>query len=296
MYLYQITNTINGKIYIGQTNNIQKRWSNHKCCNSPDMVIAKAIKKYGVENFKFEILYKNVSIEEIDELEIRTIKEKNSRVPNGYNVSEGGSGNRGVSKYGEDNSNAHLTNEEAQYILDHRDIPMYVLYDKFCDKISYSQFKKIYHHGAFTNFVAHSEMYPYNFEFSNQFTSGNFLEYDEVVDIRTRYNNGEYWESVYQDYNNVYEDKWKFWNVYYGNYYKLVMPEVFTPENRKKHSKMGKQGERNGRAKLSANDVREIRELSANKIPNSEIYKKYPNVTTTTILDIINKKTWKSLL
>ena len=68
MYLYQITNLINNKVYIGQTNNITKRWSNHKCCNSPDMVIAKAIKKYGIENFKFEVLYRNVQIEEIDEL------------------------------------------------------------------------------------------------------------------------------------------------------------------------------------------------------------------------------------
>ena len=67
MYLYQITNLINNKVYIGQTNNITKRWSNHKCCNSPDMVIAKAIKKYGIENFKFEVLYRNVPVEEIDE-------------------------------------------------------------------------------------------------------------------------------------------------------------------------------------------------------------------------------------
>lgn len=80
MYLYQITNLINGKLYIGQTNNIEKRWSNHKCCNCPDMAIAKAIKKYGVENFKFEVLFRNVPIEEIDELEIKTIKEKNLKL------------------------------------------------------------------------------------------------------------------------------------------------------------------------------------------------------------------------
>lgn len=90
MYLYQITNLINNKKYIGQTNNIQKRWSNHKCCNSPNMVIAKAIKKYGVDNFKFEVLYKDIPIDKIDDLERKIIQEKNTLVPNGYNVSKGG--------------------------------------------------------------------------------------------------------------------------------------------------------------------------------------------------------------
>lgn len=113
MYLYQITNLINNKVYIGQTNNITKRWSNHKCCNSPDMVIAKAIKKYGIENFKFEVLYRNIPIEEIDELERKTILEKNCRVPNGYNVAEGGSEHTDIHKYGADNSNAKLTEEDV---------------------------------------------------------------------------------------------------------------------------------------------------------------------------------------
>ena len=90
MYIYQITNLINNKIYIGQTNNIKKRWSNHKNCNSPKMVIAKAIKKYGVENFKFEILLEGLTAEESDEAEVRLIQEKNSLVPNGYNVEKGG--------------------------------------------------------------------------------------------------------------------------------------------------------------------------------------------------------------
>lgn len=76
MYLYQITNLINNKLYIGITNNYKKRWNNHKCCNSPNMAIAKAIKKYGVENFKFELLYSGLSIEEADELEKKLIKEK----------------------------------------------------------------------------------------------------------------------------------------------------------------------------------------------------------------------------
>lgn len=295
MYLYQITNLINGKIYIGQTNNITKRWSNHKCGNASHQVISRAIQKYGKENFKFEILYRNVPIEEINDLEIRVIKEKNCRVPNGYNVSVGGDGSVGVSKYGADNSNAHLTEEEAQYILDNRNKPMYVLYDKVSDKLSYEQFKKLYHHQTYTNLKTTTEEYPYNTEFSNQFCKKG-LEYDEVVKLRIRYNNGEYWKKVYQEYKNIYSNEWSFWNAYNGNSYSLVMPEVFTEENKKKHASLARTGERNGRSKLTAEDVLDIRQKHSEGIPNLEIYKMYPQVTPTSIREVINGKTWKNLL
>lgn len=295
MYIYQITNLINGKIYIGKTNNPKKRWNNHKCNNDPNMVIARALHKYGTDNFKFEILYKNISIEDIDELEQRTIKEKNSRVPNGYNVAEGGQGGIGVSKYGVDNSNAHLTQEEAQYILDHRNEPMYLLYELVSDKLSYDQFKKLYHHQTYTNLTTTVSEYPYNREFSSQFTSNN-LEYDEVVELRERYANGEYWRNVYEDYKDKYFDEMTFWNVYYGNRYKLVMPEVFTEENRHHHSSMSKQGALNGRAKLNEDDVRKIRQLWKDGITRKELYEMYPQVNPTTIRGVINNKTWKNLL
>lgn len=295
MYIYQITNLINGKIYIGKTNNIQKRWSNHKCNNDPNMVIARAIRKYGVDNFKFEVLYKDIPIEQIDELEIKIIKEKNSQVPNGYNVALGGQGGLGISKYGADNSNAHLTKEEAQYILDHRNQPIYVLYEKFSDKIGYEQFKKLYHHKTYRNLKTSVEEYPYNLEFSAQFTTDT-LSYDEVVELRKRYANGEYWKKVYEDYKDRYENEWSFWNVYYGNRYKLVMPEVFTEENRRLHSSFKNQGSNNGHAKLTESDVLKIRKLWKGGTTRQELYSLYPQVSTTTIRSIINNKTWKNLL
>ena len=55
--IYKITNLLNGKCYIGQSINIQKRWTNHKtsyknpnkdCYNYP---LYKAFRKYGLENF-----------------------------------------------------------------------------------------------------------------------------------------------------------------------------------------------------------------------------------------------------
>lgn len=53
--IYKITNTINGKMYIGQSVDITRRWRQHK--NSElDYPLYKAFKKYGIENFIFEIL------------------------------------------------------------------------------------------------------------------------------------------------------------------------------------------------------------------------------------------------
>ena len=295
MYIYQITNLINGKIYIGQTNNIQKRWANHKCNNDPDMVIARALRKYGIDNFKFEVLLRGLTPDEANQKEIELIKEKNSLVPYGYNVATGGKRIDGVSRLGADNSNAHLTEAEAQYILDNRDKPMYILYDLFCDKISYESFRKVYHHQTYTNLTTTVSEYPYNFEFGNQFTN-NPLEYDEIVSLRERYANGEYWRDVYKDYEWAYKNEWSFYNVYTGRSYKLIMPEVFTEENKKKHHGKTKQGTRNPKAKLTEEQVIEIRRLHKDGISNSELYKAFPQVSSKSIRDIINGKTWKHLL
>lgn len=295
MYIYQIRNKINNKLYIGQTNDIAKRWGCHRSLNSPKLTITKAMKKYGVENFEFTVLYRNVPLDEIDELEINTIEEKGSLVPNGYNVAIGGRVNRGVRKYGADNSNAHLTKEEAQYILDNRDKPMYVLYEQFSDKITYNQFKKVYRNEVYTNLSTEVKMYPFNAEFTNQF-SDKGLEYNEVIDIRKRYANGEYWKDVYPLYKHIYSNELSFWRAYNGLTYKYVMPEVFTEENKKRHSSICRSGSRNGRAKLSKEDVLLIRKMHKEGARNSEIYEKYSQVSTATIRDIINGKTWKNLL
>lgn len=297
MYLYCITNLINGKQYIGITNNYKKRWSNHKSKSSKGLT-SLAIQKYGVENFKFEILLRDLTVEEANEKEIEYIQNYNTLTPNGYNISIGGGlapalDNR---RYGADNNNAHLTEEEAQYILDHRDIPIYVLYEDFNEKLSYSAFKNIYHHRTYTNLTTDTPIYPYNVEFSAQFTSGNKLDYGDIVELRERYANLEYWENVYRDYKDLYPDKWTFWQIYTGKKFKLVMPEVFTPENKSKHHSFGCTGEKNGRAKLTEADVLNIRQLHKDGVSNSEIYKLFPQVTPNSIREVINGHTWKHLL
>lgn len=299
LYLYKITNKINNKKYIGITNNIERRWGNEKSYPSNPkrrQIIQEAIHKYGAENFSFEILERNLSIEEAVEKEKRLIEELQTLRPNGYNLHPGGEYHPNVGpKYGSENGNSHLTEEEAQYILDNRNQPACLLYEEFNDKLSYEAFYKVYHHLTYTNLSTTTSEYPYNREFACQFTSGP-LEYDEVVKIRKRYAAGEYWRDVYEDYKWAYNNEWSFWNVYYGNRYELVMPEVFTEENRHKHSSASRSGSKNGRAKLNEEDVLLIRKQWSEGKTRQELYALYPQVSTTTIRSIINGTTWKHLL
>src|ERR1700743_807675 len=91
--VYLLTNSINGKIYIGQTweQPVEKRMKGgSKYANSP--YIFAAIQKYGVENFKYTILAECKTQEEADRLETENITKYDSRNPEiGYNLKEGGS-------------------------------------------------------------------------------------------------------------------------------------------------------------------------------------------------------------
>lgn len=292
MYLYKITNKINNKKYIGITNSYKRRFRQHKTNHNPNSLICKAIQKYGENNFIFEVLKENLSIQQACQLEQQYIKNENSLVPNGYNISKGGNINIGSS-----NGRAKLTDEEVQYIKDHRNLPMYVLYDEFTEKISYDAFKEIYWNHTYIDIQPHVEMYPYNLEFSNQFTSNNKLDYYEIVELRKKYAQHIPWKQVYEkEYKEIFPDQMTFWNIYNGNRYKLVMPEVFTKENKHFQASTSHSGENNGRSKLTKEDVIKIRKLhEEDNISNSEIYKMYPQVSTASIRNIINYKTWKTL-
>lgn len=92
-YIYKITNKLNDKIYIGQTNNPDRRWSQHKSAalkNSNDCPkLYNAIRKYGIENFRLDILINSDSLYYINKLEEQYIINYDSKI-NGYNISNGG--------------------------------------------------------------------------------------------------------------------------------------------------------------------------------------------------------------
>lgn len=92
--IYIITNLITGKVYVGQTTDRPEvRFSRHRTRNT-GMPIHLAIKKYGVENFKFEVIYSAFTLDELNFAEEFFIKKYNSLSPNGYNLISGGLNHR----------------------------------------------------------------------------------------------------------------------------------------------------------------------------------------------------------
>lgn len=92
-FIYKITNKINGKSYIGQTiQNVKERFYQHcatKCSQTIlNMVIHKALNKYGKSNFTIEVI-EEVESTNLNDRERYWIRYYDS-YNNGYNSTEGG--------------------------------------------------------------------------------------------------------------------------------------------------------------------------------------------------------------
>ena len=86
--IYQITNLVNGKIYIGkhETYNLEDRYFGSGKC------LAKAKEKYGLENFEFKILIDLKNKEEMNLLEKMVVSEEFCKRKDTYNINVGGEG------------------------------------------------------------------------------------------------------------------------------------------------------------------------------------------------------------
>ena len=95
-FIYQITNKVNGKIYIGKTNDLNRRISKHyselRGNYHHSHKLQRAYNKYGEENFivTYE-QFNDITEEELSQKEIETI-EKFDSYYNGYNETLGGEG------------------------------------------------------------------------------------------------------------------------------------------------------------------------------------------------------------
>lgn len=92
MCVYKITNTINGKVYIGQSRGVvAQRWRNHiNASGNHISAIRQAIRKYGFDKFIFSVIDTALTNEDLNKKEEFWINELNTIAPNGYNLCSGG--------------------------------------------------------------------------------------------------------------------------------------------------------------------------------------------------------------
>ena len=91
--IYKITNTITGDFYIGSSNDVKRRCTEHKCPSRwkqhPNNPMYQDMQEYGTDKFEFQIL-EEVEAEELKEAEqkfIETLKPTyNDRNANGWNI------------------------------------------------------------------------------------------------------------------------------------------------------------------------------------------------------------------
>lgn len=113
--IYKITNLINNKIYIGQSINIQQRWKTHrsgpfnKNNHQYDTPLYRAIRKYGLQNFSFEVLEECVEGELDNKEQYYIEKYDSTNFDKGYNLTKGGDSG---------SINTLLSNEEILQIYD----------------------------------------------------------------------------------------------------------------------------------------------------------------------------------
>lgn len=201
--IYKITNNINGKIYIGQSNNIQRRFSEHQTKGSISRIpVDIAIQKYGKENFSFEVL-EECPVEELNTKETEWITYFNS-IENGYNCSLGGD----QQSAGSNNGRAILTEDEVKIIrrayanhLRRKDV-----YKQFENKISFSTFANIWDGTSWSHIMPEVFTEENKKYYMTESTNGESSYYakfsnEEVVQLRERYVT-ENAKDIYSDYKD----------------------------------------------------------------------------------------------
>lgn len=156
--IYCFTNKINNKKYIGQTVNPNHRYVQHKSVafnekdpsyNTP---FHAAIRKYGWENFNYEVLISEIDdFNILNQLEIYYIDKYNTKVPNGYNIQAGGK-NAPKPKDSEWRkkliwAQAKLTEEEVialRKAYANHESPTLIYKEKYSERLNYQAFLNIW--------------------------------------------------------------------------------------------------------------------------------------------------------
>lgn len=96
--VYQVKNKVNGKKYIGKTiGKMKDRRKGHErnVNKGSSLLFHYALRKYGFDVFEWKVVVESDDEEELNSLERAMIRLLKTKVPNGYNLTDGGDGNGG---------------------------------------------------------------------------------------------------------------------------------------------------------------------------------------------------------
>lgn len=218
--IYKYENKINHKCYIGQSVDIERRQYNHKSsvynnkANDYNSQFHQAVRKYGFDNFDYEIIAvlspEEYSKELLDQMEKFFINYYNSYT-NGYNATPGGDENPNRSQIGSKNGRALLNEEDVKYIREcyNAHIPFKIVYEEYKDKISKRGLQKVWWFDTWKNIYPeyHTEENKYwhshNAKANSSKVAANnkkcFTE-EQVKQMRYDYDNGMSPKQVWQKY------------------------------------------------------------------------------------------------
>lgn len=200
--IYSIQNLINNRIYIGQSNNIERRIKEHFYSSRlKDIPLDKAIIKYGKDKFIWNII-EECQIEELDEKEQYWIIQYR-KTHNVYNINNGG-----FSFPGEQNGRAKLTENDIIQIRQYYQNKKYTrkqVYELFKDKISFGQFARIWDGSSWSYIMPEVFTKENNQYYKEQASIGEkgFLAKfndEEIINIRNRYIK-ETAKEIWKDYS-----------------------------------------------------------------------------------------------
>ena len=217
--IYKITKKENGKCYVGQSNNIDRRFQEHKTKGKESRIpVDIAIQLYGVEAFDFEIL-EECSLEELNEREKYWIAFYNS-YPDGYNCNPGGD----QQSIGSNNGRAKLSEEDVMIIrkayanhLRQKDV-----YELFKEKTTFGNFQNVWQGRTWAHVMPevfteeNKNYYIYENSRGANNPKASFTA-EEIIEIRTRYVN-ESAKQIFEDYKDrvAYQT---FQMILWGRYY-----------------------------------------------------------------------------
>lgn len=201
--IYKITKKSDGKIYIGQSNNIERRFKEHKTKGKTSRIpLDVAIQKYGVEAFTYEVV-EECSAEQLNNREKYWIQYYDS-YNNGYNCSIGGD----QQSLGENNGRARITEQDVikirtAYANHKRRKDVYPEYE---DKITFNAFASVWDGTSWSHVMPEVFSEENKQYYMKQATNGELspkakFSNEEVLELRKLYVNHTAKE-LYPNYKN----------------------------------------------------------------------------------------------